>query len=190
MKVRPTQSRERVKGRSPLRGQGAAPLGFPPINTRKKPEKVTNSIARKGQGTKSLAGSRGSAPWFPPINTRKKPEKVTNSIARKGVQRVEDPLAGSRGSAPWFPPINTRKKPEKVTNSIARKGVQRVEDPLAGSRGSAPCASLIQTALCGQYAFNPIVDACRVSQRQSQRLIQRLQLVVVVFTVQYLQMQR
>ena len=154
MKVRPTQSRERVKGRSPLRGQGAAPLGSPPINT------------------------------------RKKPEKVTNSIARKGVQRVEDPLAGSRGSAPWFPPINTRKKPEKVTNPIARKGVQRVEDPLAGSRGSAPCASLIQTALCGQHTLNPIVDACRVSQRQSQRLIQRLQLVVVVFTVQHLQMQR
>ena len=162
MKVRPTQSRERVKGRSPLRGQG----------------------------TKSLAGSRGSAPWFSPINTRKKPEKVANSIARKGVQRVEDPLAGSRGSAPWVPPINTRKKPEKVTNAIARKGVQRVEDPLAGSRGSAPCASLIQTALCGQHTLNPIVDACRVSQRQSQRLIQRLQLVVVVFTVQHLQMQR
>ena len=154
MKKSPTQSRERVKGRSPLRGQGAAPLGSPPINT------------------------------------RKKPEKVTNSIARKGVQRGEDPLAGSRGSAPWVPPINTRKKPEKVTNPIARKGVQRVEDPLAGSRGSAPCASLIQTALCGQHTLNPIVDACRVSQRQSQRLIQRLQLVVVVFTVQHLQMQR
>ena len=154
MKVRPTQSRERVKGRSPLWGQGAAPLGFPPINT------------------------------------RKKPEKVTNSIARKGVQRVEDPLAGSRGSAPWVSPINTRKKPEKVTTSIARKGVQRVEDPLVGSRGSAPCASLIQTALCGQHTLNLIVDACRVSQRQSQRLIQRLQLVVVVFTVQHLQMQR
>ena len=154
MKVRPTQSRERVKGRSPLRGQG------------------------------------GSAPWFPPINTRKKPEKVTNSIARKGVQRVEDPLAGSRCSAPWVSPINTRKLYEKVTNAIARKGVQRVEDPLAGSRCSAPCAFLIQTALCGQHALNPIVDARRVSQRQSQRLIQRLQLVVVVFTVQHLQMQR
>ena len=116
MKVRPTQSRERVKGRSPLWGQGAAPLGIPPKNTRKKPEKETNSIARK-----------------------------------------ED---------------------------------QRDEDPMAGSRGSAPCASLIQTALCGQHTLNLIVDACRVSQRQSQRLIQRLQLVVVVFTVQHLQMQR
>ena len=86
--------------------------------------------------------------------------------------------------------INTRKFYESVANSIARKGVQRVEEPLAGSRGSAPCASLIQTALCGQHTLNPIVDACRVSQRQSQRLIQRLQLVVVVFTVQHLQMQR
>ena len=89
-----------------------------------------------------------------------------------------------------FPKPNTRALPESSTSSIARKGVQRVEDPLAGSRGSAPCASLIQTALCGQHTLNPIVDACRVSQRQSQRLIQRLQLVVVVFTVQHLQMQR
>ena len=86
--------------------------------------------------------------------------------------------------------INTRMLYAVATNSIAKKGVQRVEDPLAGSRGSAPCASLIQTALCGQHALNPIVDARRVSQRQSQRLIQRLQLVVVVFTVQHLQMQR
>ena len=86
--------------------------------------------------------------------------------------------------------INTRALYAVVTNSIARMGVQRVEDPLVGSRGSAPCASLIQTALCGQHTLNLIVDACRVSQRQSQRLIQRLQLVVVVFTVQHLQMQR
>ena len=88
------------------------------------------------------------------------------------------------------PSINTRALYAEVTNSIAKKGVQRVEDPLAGSRGSAPCASLIQTALCGQHTLNPIVDARRVSQRQSQRLIQRFQLVVVVFTVQHLQMQR
>ena len=95
-----------------------------------------------------------------------------------------------KGQRHLVPPINTRKKLEKVTNSIARKEVQRVEDPLAESRASAPCASLIQTALCGQHTLNPIVDARRVPQRQSQRLIQRLQLVVVVFTVQHLQMQR
>ena len=138
----------------------------------------------------NLHGSPFYNGTFPKPNTRALPESSTSSIARKEVQRVEDPLAGSRGSAPWVSPINTRKKSEKVTNSIARKGVQRVEDPLAGSRGSAPCASSIQTALCGQHTLNPIVDACRVSQRQSQRLIQRLQLVVVVFTVQHLQMQR
>ena len=58
MKVRPTQSRERVKGQRSL---------VPPINTRKKPEKVTNSIARKGvqRVEDPLAGLRGSAPHVP-----------------------------------------------------------------------------------------------------------------------------
>ncbi len=61
MKKSPIQSRERVKGGTPLWGQGATPLGFPPINTRALYERVTNSIARKGAGTKSLPESRGSA---------------------------------------------------------------------------------------------------------------------------------
>ena len=68
MKMRSTESREREsRGSKTLwRGQGAAPLGFPPINTRKQYAVVTNSIARKGQGRNSLAGSRGSAPCASP----------------------------------------------------------------------------------------------------------------------------
>ena len=69
-----------------------------PINTRALHERVTNSIARKGQGTKSLVGSRGNAHWVPPINTRAQPESVTNSIARKGQGR--NSLAGCRDSVP------------------------------------------------------------------------------------------
>ena len=42
------------------RGKGSAPWS-PSINTRKKYVSVLNSIARKGQGTKSLAESRGRA---------------------------------------------------------------------------------------------------------------------------------
>ena len=54
------------EGRRPFgRVKGQRPLGSL-INTRKLYEKVTNSIARKGQRTKSLAGSRGSAPWVTP----------------------------------------------------------------------------------------------------------------------------
>ena len=71
------------------------------INTRKKYEDESNSIARKGvqRVEDPLAGSRGSAPWVPPINTRKLYEKVTNPIARKGQGR--NSLVGSRGNAPW-----------------------------------------------------------------------------------------
>ena len=66
MKTSPTQSRERVKGRSPLWRPEAKPLvapagAKPRISTRKQYENVTNRIARKGQGTKSLVESRGNA---------------------------------------------------------------------------------------------------------------------------------
>ena len=83
----------------PASRDGSFALGVPRINTRRQYADVRNPIARKGQGTKSLAGSKGSAPCVPPINTRAQYADVRNSIARMGVQRVEDPLAESRGSA-------------------------------------------------------------------------------------------
>ena len=68
MRERSTQSRGRVKGRSPLWGQGATPLGLPPISTRKQYESALNSIARKGVqrvedplAGRALPESRGSA---------------------------------------------------------------------------------------------------------------------------------
>ena len=69
MRARSTQSRERVKGRSPLRSPEAAPL----------------------------AGVRGSAPWSPSINTRKKYESALNSIA-KWVSRGSKTLRGCRAA--------------------------------------------------------------------------------------------
>ena len=85
MQSSPTQSRERVKGGTPLRGQGAAPLGFPQINTRKKYAVVTNSIARRGQGRNSLAGSRGSAPWVSPIQSRKGSRTENTAASAVGI---------------------------------------------------------------------------------------------------------
>ena len=76
-------------------------MEFPPINTRKKYDSVTNSIARKGvqRVEDPLVRSRGNTLGFPPINTRKKYDSVTNSIARKGQGR--NSLVRSRGNAPW-----------------------------------------------------------------------------------------
>ena len=89
MRARSTPSRERVKGRSPLRSPEAAPL----------------------------AGVRGSAPWSPSINTRKKYESALNSIAKwvsRGSKTLRgcraapcrspeaEPLVGVRGKAPRF----------------------------------------------------------------------------------------
>ena len=67
MKVSPTESRERVKGRSPLWRPEAKPLvapagAKPRINTRKQYENVTNSIAkRESRGSKTLWQVQGSA---------------------------------------------------------------------------------------------------------------------------------
>ena len=47
----------------PLAGvKGQRPLVSPPINTRKKYGEFTCSIAKKGQGSKTLAGCRDSVP--------------------------------------------------------------------------------------------------------------------------------
>ena len=67
MKVSPTESRERVKGRSPLWSPEATPLvapagAKPRISTRKQYENVTNSIAkRESRGSKTLWQGQGSA---------------------------------------------------------------------------------------------------------------------------------
>ena len=67
MKVLPTESRERVKGRSPLWSPEATPLvapagAKPRISTRKQYENVTNSIAkRESRGSKTLWQVQGSA---------------------------------------------------------------------------------------------------------------------------------
>jgi hypothetical protein len=67
MKERSIQSRERVKGRSPLWSPEATPLVAPVgaksrINTRKQYENVTNSIAkRESRGSKTLWQVQGSA---------------------------------------------------------------------------------------------------------------------------------
>ena len=90
VQVRSILSRERVKGRSPLRSPEAAPL----------------------------AGVRGSATWSPSINTRKKYERALNSIAKwvsRGSKTLRGcraapcrspeaaPLVGVRGKAPRLP---------------------------------------------------------------------------------------
>ena len=67
MKTSPTESRERVKGRSPLWSPEAKPLvapagAKPRISTRKQYENVTNSIAkRESRGSKTLWQVQGSA---------------------------------------------------------------------------------------------------------------------------------
>ena len=66
MQLSPTESREREsRGSKTLWwGQGATPLGSPPINTRALYAVVPNSIARKGvqRVEDPLVGSRGNAP--------------------------------------------------------------------------------------------------------------------------------
>ena len=71
MKMRSTQSRERVKGRSPLWSPEAKPLAgqgqrpwVSPINTRAKHENATNSIAKRVKGGTPLRG-QGAAPLPP-----------------------------------------------------------------------------------------------------------------------------
>ena len=159
MKMRSTQSRERVKGRSPLWSPEAKPLAgqgqrpwVSPINTRAKHENAINSIARKGQGTKSLVESRGkasggsrAAPLGFPGQTRGQSMKMRPTQSRKG-SRDEVPCGVQRkslwrvkGSALGFPRTNTRAKHENATNSIAKR--VKGGTPLRG-QGAAPLGSL------------------------------------------------
>ena len=95
------------------------------INTRAKHESVTNSIARKGQGTKSLVESRGKAsgrvkgqsPLGSPQSTRGQSMNVRPTESRERVKGRSPlwspearPLVGSRGKAPWVPPSMVRRK--------------------------------------------------------------------------------
>ena len=141
MSVSPTQSRERVKGRSPLWGQGAKPLGFPQ-STRGHSLKVSPTQSRgrvkggtplQGAGTVSLLGSRGKAPWGPPINTRAQLESVTNSIARKG-----------QGATPLGFPQSTRGHCMSVSPTQSRERVKG-RSPLWG-QGATPLGSPPLTA--------------------------------------------
>ena len=78
MKGRSTQSRERVKGGTPLWGQGAAPPWVPPINTRAHYAVALNPIARRvSRGSKTLRGCRAepcrspeAEPLAPPLYTK------------------------------------------------------------------------------------------------------------------------
>ena len=78
MKVRSTESRERVKGGTPLRGQGAAPLGFPQ-STRGHTMQLRSTQSREGcrEGRRPFAGA-GQSPagvqrqslWRLPLYTK------------------------------------------------------------------------------------------------------------------------
>ena len=121
MKVRSTQSRERVKGGTPLRGQGAARLGFlnqhagavcsrAQLNREKGVQRVEDP----------LAGSRGRAPWVPQ-STRGRCMQSRATQSRKGSPEGRRPFGGVKGQSPLGSPINTRALYAVALNSIAKR---------------------------------------------------------------------
>ena len=84
MKVRSTQSRERVKGGTPLRGQGAARLGF--LNQHAGAVCSRAQLNReKGspEGRSPFGGVKGQSPLGSSINTRALYAVALNSIAKR-----------------------------------------------------------------------------------------------------------
>ena len=71
MQSSPTESRGRVKGETPLRGQGAAPLGFPQSTRGRSMQKSpTQSRERESRGSKTLWRGQGAVPLASPLYTK------------------------------------------------------------------------------------------------------------------------
>ena len=110
MSVSPTQSRERVKGRSSLWGQGATPIGFPQ-STRGHCMSVSPTQSRERVKGRSPLWGQGAKPLGDPQSTRGHSLKVSPTQSRgrvKGGTPLQGAgtasLLGSRGNAPWVSP--------------------------------------------------------------------------------------
>ena len=118
MKVRSTQSRERVKGGTPLRGQGAARLGFlnqhagavcsrAQLNREKGVQRVEDP----------LAGSRGRAPWVPQ-STRGRCMQSRSTQSRKGSPEGRRPFGRCRAEPCRSPEAEPLARSEEHTSEL------------------------------------------------------------------------
>ena len=115
MKMRSTESRERVKGGTPLQGQGAAPLGFPQ-STRGNSMKMRSTESREweSRGSKTLWQGQGAAPLAPPPKNEEGSRELLLSTRFCGVS-----LRWLRRCTPakcraWIPPFQRGWSPART----------------------------------------------------------------------------
>ena len=113
MEEKPTQSRERVKGGTPLRGQGAAPLvGFGATPQLFHGQPVCQSRSTKG------AGSEASLPVT--LRSRRSAPKLLYPPLAHCRARWARPHSRSTTSRPCFPPPNGYPTPKDTRKPAAQ----------------------------------------------------------------------
>ena len=123
MQLSPTQSRERVKGETPLQGQGAAPLvGFGAT-----PQLFHGRPAFQGRAATKGAGSEASLPVT--LRSRRSAPKLLCPPLAHCRARWARPHSRSTAPRPCFPPPNGYPNPKRIQEKPAAQNRWLFQSP-------------------------------------------------------------